>query len=264
MGLAIDTAVFTVTNPGSGGAAATINAGDIAGVRSFNPPSTAVLDFVTRMGATEGFVSIRSPRFHDPVRGFQVITSETPAVLLMPRETGQPVYSADVFTIQVSGGSAEVDGGAFGVYYTDLGGANSKYLNWSDISSSVRNLAPIEVDVAAQATAGAWTDTVITTTENLLKADTYYAVLGYLVDTACIAVGIRSPETANYRCCGPGPTQSFPTDDYFIRMNQRQGRPYIPVFNANNRAGIYVSTSTISTSATPKVQLICAELAGTF
>lgn len=264
MGLAIDTVVFSANDPGTAGAAATANTGDSLTVRNFPNTAYARIDAIARQGATEGFVEIKSPRLHDAVRGLHVITVETPSVFLLPRQTGQPVYPADTLTVNISGGTNEVDAGAFFTYYSDLPGSNAHAFAWDALASQVVNLKSLEVDVSAQATSAGWSDTTLTTTENLLKADTWYALLGYEVDAACLAVGLKGPETGNYRYCGPGPTTSFPTHDYFIRMSQLHGQPYVIVFNANNRANLFCSTATVSTSATPKVVLNLAELARGF
>lgn len=261
---AIDAVVFDATNPGAAGAAATVNSGDSFTIRNIPDSANARIDAVVRQGATEGFVEIKSPRLHDAVRGLHFITSETPSVFLLPRMTGQPVYPADTLQVTLSGGTAEVDAGAFFTYYSDLPGVSAALYTWQQISGLVRNLKAIEVDVAAQATAAAWTDTVLTTTENLLKANTYYALLGYVVDVACLAVGIKGPETGNLRFCGPGPTQSFPTSDYFVRMSELHQQPYILAFNSNNRGNLYCSTALVSTASTPKVELIVAELDRSF
>lgn len=264
MGTAIDTVVFTATNPGSGGAAATANTGDSLTVRNFPNTAFARLDGLVRQGATEGFIEVKSPRMHDAVRGLHYISAETPTVFLLPRNTGQPVFPADTLTVNLSGGTAEVDAGAWFAYYSDVTGIDTLVASWEAISGMVKNLTAIEVDVSAQATSGAWSDTVLTTTQNLLKANTYYALLGYITDTAALAIGLKGPETGNLRLCGPGPTSSFPTHDYFIRMSDMHKAAYIPIFNANNRGNLFCSTALVSTSATPKIELICAELDKSF
>src|SRR5216684_9365866 len=149
-GLAIDTVAFGVTNPGAAPAAdnTTIAAGDSKTVRNFNPVSRARLDWVARPWVTAGFVGLKSPRFHDVSRGLQWILSETPAAVLMPRETGQPVYGADVLQITVSGGAAEIDGGAASVYYYDIGGIAALLKNPGDILPNIVNIKPTEVDCA--------------------------------------------------------------------------------------------------------------------
>ena len=261
MGLAIDTVVGTASNPGATATALTMNTGDSATVRNFANTSKASLHFIARQGATAGIVGARSPRFADAVRGIRFTETETPSTRLLPPDVGQAVYPSDALILEVTGGTAETDAAAYGFYYDDLPGVAAVLKNLSDIAGSIANIKPVEVDVSAQGTSAAWSDTVITTTENYLKADTYYAVLGYTTDTAVLACGVKGPETGNLRICGPGPTTTFLTDDYFLRMADRHGKPYIPVFNANNRAGVFVSTALVSTSATPKVTLVLAELA---
>lgn len=266
MGVAIDTVVFAATNPGAAPAAdnAAVAAGDSKTIRNYNLSTGARIIFLARQGTTSGFVGLKSPRFHDVSRGIQFILSETPAVKLLPEEIGQPVFSGDTLQITISGGAAEADGGAFAVYYDDLPGAAAALKSWSDVSSSIVNLKPVEVDVTQGATAFAWVDTALTTTENLLKADTYYAVLGYTTDTAALVVGIKGVATSNLRVCGPGPTSSFATDDYFLRQAMESMRPNIPVINANDRAGIFVSLAGFATGGTTKVELLLAELAGNY
>lgn len=264
MGLAIDTVGFSAVNPGAAPAAgnAVLNGGDSATIRNFPVTSRAYIDFLTRQGASEGFVEVRSPLLHDNVRGLHIITTETPAVYLLPQQVGQAMRSADVTVITISGGAAETDTGAFGVFYQDLPGAAARLKMWEDIAASIVNIKPVEVDFTTTA-GGAWLDTVITTTENLLKADTFYALLGYLTDVAVTAIGIKAPETANLRVCGPGPTTTLRTDDYFILQSQRHGRPYIPIVNANNRNNIFVSAMAVAAAAT-KSTLILAELVAGF
>lgn len=266
MGAAIDTLVFAATNPGAAPAAdnAAAAAGDSKTVRNFNPGSAARITFLSRQGTTTGFVSVKSSRLHDPVRGLQFILTETPAVKLLPEEVGQPVYPGDTLLTTISGGAAEADGMAVGIYYDDLAGVNAALRSWGDLSASVVNLKPLEVDVTQAAAAFGWADQVLTTTENLLKADTYYAVFGYTTDTAALAIGLRGIATGNMRLCGPGSTGSFNTDDYFLRQAVESGRPYIPVFNANDRGGIFCSVNGLATGGTTKVTLLCAELAQSY
>lgn len=263
MGLAVDSIAFYVANAGAAPSAGnvTLYAGDSAQVRYFPPSGKAYLDVLARQGATEGYIELRSPLLHDNVRGLHFITTESPTVLLLPREIGQPMRSADTTTLTISGGTAETDSGFAGLYYTDLPGAQAKLHSSAEILPNVVNLKNIEIDFTVSS--NTWTDTVITTTENLLKADTSYALLGYVTDVAVLALGLKGPETANLRICGPGPTTTFPTDDYFVKMSDRHGRPYIPTFNANNRAALFVSCAAVGTPSV-KANLLCAELAAGF
>jgi hypothetical protein len=266
MGLAIDTAVFATTNPGATPAndSTTAATGDSKTVRNFQSTAKAYLEFISRQGTTAGFARVMSPRMHDVSRGLTFLPGETPAVRLFPFEVEQPLYSGDALQITVSGGTAEADAVALGIYYNDLPGSDSKLKMLADIVPNVVNLKSVEVDITQSGTAFVWVDAAVNTTENLLKADTWYAVLGFDTDTAALVIGVKGPETSNLRVGGPGPTSTLGTNDYFIRQSMASNKPFIPVFNANNRAGYFVSLNCLAISGTTKVSLELAELAGSF
>ena len=260
MGIAFDTVAFAVTNPGAAPAAGNVAAvtGDSLVTRNFTPGTKAYLDVLGRQGATSGFIEVRSPSFHDNVRGIHLVTPETPAQLLLPRDVDQPIQPGDTLTVTISGGAAEIDIGFLGIYYADLPGVNAMLKNWADLKSYTLSIKPVEVDFTTTA-GGAWLDTAITTTENLLKTDRYYAVTGYITDTAVNALGVKGAATGNLRICGPGPTTTLRTDEYFIRQNEYEGRPYIPIFNGNDKGAVFVCASAVASAAT-KATLMLAEL----
>ncbi len=260
MGLAIDTVGFVATNPGAT-KAATASGGDSFTIRSFAPTDMARLTEVIRQGATEGLVQLLSPLFHDNVRGITFTPSETPTAHLKGERLSQPLKSQDTLVVNIGGGAAEVDAGAFAVWYSNLGGASARLHMWSDIASLVKNVKPLEVDFNTAAAAGQWQDTVITTTENLLHANTDYAVLGYITDVAVCAIGLKGIDTGNLRVCGPGVLRSEVTSQYFADKSDAMGQPYIPVFNAANAANTFLSCMAVETATAVKGQLILAELA---
>jgi hypothetical protein len=248
MGLAIDTIAGAYQNP-STGATLTLNTGDSNVVRNFPQSAKAYLDFVARQGAAEGKIEINSPLLHDNTHALRWQLAETVTVQLMPREIGCPVFPSDNLTITIGGGTAEYDAAALGFYYTDLPGVSALIKSWADIMPQIELIKTVEVDFTTTANA-AWLDTVITTTENLLKADRYYAVLGYDTDLGVLAAGIKGTDTGNLRICGPGSTTTLATGNYFVDMAERHNRPYIPLFAANNRNGTFFSCAAIANSAT--------------
>jgi hypothetical protein len=262
MGLAIDTPVFIATNPGAS-AAGVFATGDSGVIRNFAGTDRALLAELFRQGVTEGLVAVRSPLLHDAVRGVQFTPSETPSALLIPRRLLQPLRPQDTLSAFIGGGGAEVDMGAMQVWYSNLPGANARLHLWTDIQPLIVYTKAIEVDCTSSATAGQWVDTVITTTENLLHANTDYAVLGYIVDVACCVAGIKGPDTSNLRICGPGVLRSEVTSEYFAQQSFDTGLPYIPVFNSANQGSTYASLAMIATATAVKVQLIVAQLSQT-
>jgi hypothetical protein len=260
MGLAIDTIVGAATNPSTTVTAVTMNSGDSATVRNASPNSPVYLDELYRQGVTEGYVRFRSPLLHDMVQGIRFTPSETPTRRLLPPWVDQLLRPQDPITFEVSGGSAEVDAVAANIWYGDLGGAAARIHSLGDIAGLIKNIKPLEVDWTSAGTAANWVDTVITTTENLLHANTDYAVLGYITDTASLVVGVKGIDTSNLRICGPGVTASEVTQDWFVRQAQWTGRPYIPVFNSANQGSVYVTGAAVATGSAIKTSLILAEL----
>lgn len=261
MGLATEVIVFKATNPGASATAAAAVTGDSLTVRSFASTDYAKLEQLWRQGATAGLVGIRSPVLHDVSRGIRFTTAETPSIMDMPRDVGQPLAPSDNLIAELSGGTAEVDLGAMLIYYSNVLGIAANLYNWGDLRGSIGNIKPLQVAVTTNATAGIWQDTIITTTEDLLHADRKYAVLGYLTDTAVLAVAIKGQETGNLRTGGPGTTVSFDTTDFFVRMSERMGTPHIPIVSANNRGSINACVSAVATSTALNVMFILAEMA---
>lgn len=257
---AIDTIVGHAANPSTTFTAVTFNTGDSGAVRSFPSTNNARLERVVRAGATSGSARILSPRLHDNVRGITFTSPESPTVFMMPQKIGQKVYAQDTLTVQVTGGTAETDLVALSIYYESLPGSDARLHNWGDIAGLITEIKPLEVDVTNSATIGTWTDTVITTTEDLLIANRDYAILGYVTDTSIALVGVKGNETGNLRIAGPGTTATDDTSQFFVDWSDREGTPHIPVVNSANKGSIFVSTADVVASSTPKVQLIMALL----
>jgi hypothetical protein len=261
MGLGIDTILANAVNPGAGGAAASVAAsGDPTIIRAFQTPAKAYLDGITRMGTTLGFAQVVSPTLHDPVTGLRVTPGETPSVFALPGRDSQEMTTGDQLTLSLSGGAAETDVMALHLYYTDTGGVDGSFYLPGDIDGNIDNVKTQRVAVTSSATIGAWSDTLVGSTENLLVANRDYAVLGYMTNTALAVIGIRSSNTGNLRACGPGSTSEFPTTQYFAYMAEKTGRPYIPVFNQQNAGNTFVSVAAATASVAAVVTLVLAEL----
>lgn len=262
MGTAAELILVSAVNPGAGPTAFTPGgSGDSLSVRSFSPADKARLEGVIRMGTTAGFVQVRSPLFHDNVRGIRVTPAESPSVFSLPGDALQGVQPQDTLIVEGSGGAAETDIALLQLYYDNLPGASPRLHSWGDIANNIASVKPISVAVTSSATAGNWVDTLLTTSENLLHANKDYAVLGYMANVALGAIALKGIDTGNLRVGGPGSTQEYPTTNYFVDLTNRTGRPHIPVFNSANANGTFVSVCAATASVAATVELICVELA---
>lgn len=264
MGLACETVGFSVANPGATFTAVTMASGDSNRVREFSRGSQCALHAITRQGATSGAIRIFSAVMHDVVRGITIITPETPTSAVLEPFVGEPMQPADTLTIQGTGGTAETEVGTATFWYQDVLGLQARLFKYSDIQGAVEHLKPVEIDCTPNGSAGTWSDTALNNTEDLLKADRKYAVLGYLTDTAVASVAVKGSETGNVRIGGPGLTTSYFTSRWFVDQAIYHNLPYIPVISANNKAAIFASIITTATSGTVKVQLMLALLAASF
>lgn len=260
----IDTILGYKANPGTSSFATVTMSGDNSNVvRSFPDTSKARLEGIIRAGTTAGGVRITSPMLHDDTRGITVISPETPAVFMMPQEIGQPLTSNDPLTIAVTGGTNETDIVALQIYYEQVGGLLARLYMPSDVFPYIDQYKPVEVDITNSGTAGLWTDTLITTTENIMRAKDDYAVLGYITDTAIGLVGLKGTATGNLRIAGPGTTATEDTSHYFVERSLREGTPHVPVINGADVNAIWVSTADSAASSTAKVQLLLGHLSRT-
>lgn len=257
--VAVDTIGGYVTNQTSL-TAVTMSAGDTLTVRNF--PQGTDKAWLAQLGvqsATKGQLRIFSPLLHDTTKGLTYSYSETPAPFLFAREAFLQLQPQDLLTVQMLGGSAESDAFFLSIYYTNIPGTAARLFNWSDIKPRIKTLKTIEVDATTNIITSGWLDTAINATEDVLHANTDYAILGYDTDTAVTCVAFKGIDTGNLRIGGPGPTQSISTGDYFVERSLRDQVPHIPVFNSANKAAFFLSSLAVASAAT-KFSVNCAEL----
>lgn len=263
MGKAIDTVLAFSTQAGAGAFPITLAAtgGDSLNIRSFDASKRAWLESIIYSAGGGVQARVQSPLMHDNVTGLTFQPGEVPAQFMVPGEMSVALKPTD--TLQAFGASGAATTITMGLvnYYEDLNGADAQLYHYADIKGIIKYVKSVQVALNAIAV-GAWTDTLLTTTENQLHADSYYAIVGYEVDPAVDIVGVKGSFTGNLRVCGPGPVSTLDISRYFIYMSEQTGRPHIPVFNSNDRTAIYVSAANHAAvaGAAASVYLMVAEL----
>jgi len=261
MGLAAQLINGRVTNPGATVSALTTGIGDSFSVNNFPNTAQAYLDQMWAREATPGVFRIRSPRMHDASQGVRVQVGSASPYLLLPDGAGQLLYPSDTLTVEGSGGAAETDNFFYLVYYTDLPGVAARLASWEEVRPRVVDIAGVEVDATTSATAGQWSGGIaINASFDTFKANTDYAVLGYVTATTCGAVAIQGVDTGNVRMGGPGMNDHLQTREYFVKMAHGTGRPYIPIINSNNKATTLLYVADPATSVAINVSLVLAQL----
>jgi hypothetical protein len=263
-GRAVDTVGVFSTQAGAAAFPTALPAvpGDSLTVRGTVGESKAhLMAFIAAADAAGNKFRITSPLLHDNVTGLTWKMPENPAIFAVPEYASVELNEQDTLAVFGQSGGATTITGALVIAYDDLRGTDADLYRWHDISGDIKHIKAVEIDLNAIAV-GAWTDTPLTTTEDQLHADRSYAVLGYTVSPALTVVGIKGVATGNLRMCGPGFAQTVSLSDYFVEMAEYHDRPYIPVFQANDRKAVNVSalnTAAVA-GAAATVSLIVAEL----
>lgn len=262
MGTMIEVITGRVANPAALTALGA-NTGDVFSIRALDASTQPYLLNVWAQQATAGIVRVRSPRMHDSTQGLRLVSNAASPLALLPLEFATAVYPTDVLTFEQQGGGAETDAAAMLMLYDNTSGTVARLGMWDQIKPMITELTTVQVDVAGPVATGDWSaGTTITNFQDLLKANTYYAVLGYTLDVASLAVAIKGPDTGNYRVGGPGVLNPIETRDWFVELSKAQGKPCIPVFNSANKGATQASVAKVGAGGTVNVTFILAELSG--
>lgn len=249
-GASLGTATFAPSNSGT--------------IRSFPSAAEAFLVDVGYDDVTSPeLFEVLSPLLHDNTEGIAFDPGAIAPYSLFPSDMPQRLRTQDTLTIKAT--TAATTGKAavtLTVYYSQLPGADARLYSPGDISGLVVNVKNLRIAVASGAnTAGEWYDLVATTTEDLLKANTDYAVLGAWFDQAVAAVAFYGSDTSNLRIGVPGGVNRPDAARYFVRLSELTGRPCIPVINSANIGSTYGSIfSSAATGADGTIDLVLAQL----
>lgn len=261
MGLAMEVIVGRVTNPNAAFTALTPGTGNAFTVRNADQTNLPYLEGLWALNASAGSVRIRSPFLHDQTQGIRFRSNASQVRNLLADNVSQQLRPQDTLTVEMTGGAAETDMAALLISYPDLPGINARLAQWEQIRNRIVNILTAEVSVTGPTTAGDWSaGTLLNASEDLLKPNVDYAILGYQTDTEVCAVGIAGTDTGNLKVGGPGTIESLETRDWFVSLAVNKGAPRIPVINAANKASTNVFVAHTATGGTVNVDLVLAQL----
>lgn len=248
------------TGAGAGTGVATPMAGDTFNVPNFTN-GNGYLEELWAEGASTDWVSIRSPKMHDNNQGIRLQTKANVVKPLLPYELEQPLYSGDTPTVSIDVTAAST-GAVCALYaFDDLPGVQPRLAQWADISSRVQNIEAVQVNLGAVGAIGAYSaGNAINSAFDNFKADTDYALLGYVTASTVLAIAVAGQDTGNLKVGGPGIADPIVTRDFFLKVSSAVGKPFIPIIAANNKNSTLVYQTDNSAAAAQNVSLILAEL----
>lgn len=234
--------------------------GDTLTVRSLGEDRQARLLGLGCKHATAGSVRLTSPFLHDPTNGIRARTLAADGSSVIDELGLQKLRGQDPLTIASTGGaSAEQVSAWIQVYYPTLGTQTSTYIGAAELASRTLEYVTNENPVTGGASA-VWGTGLLSAGTGELKANQWYAVVGYVLDVACTAIAVLGPDTGQFKVGGPGTTTRQFTRRYFYDLALATGLPTIPCINAQNATGtsIYVVDSAGATAV--NVDLVLARL----
>jgi hypothetical protein len=257
--LDFNTATASLTGVGTFGGLVPVS-GDTLTVRSFTDKQNARLLAVGAKHATAGSARVRSPYLHDPTNGIRFRTLSQDASSGIDEFGLQWLRAQDTLIFEATGGaSAEQVSGWYLAYYDYLGGSPSTYITTAELKRRVKEYVTNENPVTGGA-AATYGTALLSAGTGELKANQWYAIIGYVLDVACTGIAIAGPDTGNFKCGGPGLTTKQFTRKWFSHISDATGLPTIPVINSTNAGGttIYVVDSAGATAV--NVDLVLARL----
>jgi hypothetical protein len=243
MGKAIDLITGRVTAPGATLTGLTMSAGDTLTVR--NAPLDSMVRLIQAWADNQaaGTLRIRSPRLHDNVEGIRLDVTISEVKPLLPERFVQSLIPQDTLVAELSGSAvaADIESAAMLLFYDNLPGISARLIDPATLLANMVNLVTVENTLALGVAGGYSGEEALTAEFDQLKANTDYALLGYLVDAECAAVAWRGSDTGNLRVGGPGDELGRDyTRHWFYRLSSVYQAPMIPVFNSANKDAILV------------------------
>lgn len=263
MGRAIELLTGFATAPSTTQTAITVNTGNSLTVRNGAPESLISLLQLWTDVQSSGVARVRAPRMHDNVQGIRIDTVVGDVAPLLPGGLAERLTPQDVLTVDISGSATagDLEMIALLLYYENLPGIDANLVRWEEIAPRVVHTLTVE-NTLALGTSGDYSGEEALNAEfDLLKANTDYALLGYLVDAECLAVRWRGADTGNIGLGGPGDADRRElTRSWFLDLSREFGIPAIPVFNSANADGILIDGAQDENGTDVTVTSILAEL----
>lgn len=208
-------------------------------------------------------VRVRSPRLHDNVQGIRYQVPSNSVINLLGYRPQTPLVPQDLLVTEIAAATAVVGTSFLQISYASLPGSDGNYLTWGQVEPRVVDIMTQEVTPGNPTAAGQWSAGVaLNSSFDLMKANTWYALLGYTTSVQCGAISIQGPDTGGLKVGGPGPTNALETREWFCWMDEFGDEPGIPVINSANKAGTFVYLADYQATNAAVVDLLFAELSG--
>ena len=272
--LVLTSASKATTTGGTFADTLTANSGDSLSVANFN---TGEANFIEMWGndstsVMEGQIIYSRPQStHDQSHGFRFqnasllagSAAKVGAQEYLPGNVGFQLYKSDTATIQVTSTASDNCLVSYNILYDDLPGAAAVFISPQQASNLQNSIVGINVAAVTSSTRGAYgASRAFNADDARLHANTWYAIVGYTLQTPVCTVSLIGPDWGGQRIGGPGDPLTFRTGSWFMDQSQKWNKPLIPCFNSNNVGNVLVALADVAAQSTPALDFTLYELTG--
>lgn len=171
------------------------------------------------------------------------------------------VFKSDTATMKVTTTAADDVAVSWLTEYDDLPGVSAQFATWDQVQALKASTVGFACNAVASGTPGLYGSArAINADDTRWAADTYYAILGFSVQTQVTTIALRGYDWGAQLLGAPMGSLDLDTRMYFVNLSQARGTPLIPILNSNNvgNTNMYIVDTEASTS--PKVDIFCYQL----
>jgi hypothetical protein len=174
------------------------------------------------------------------------------------------VYSGDTLALTLTCTASDDLLVGYTIEYDDLPGVSgTSFSNWDQVQSLRMSTVGIKSAAQASGTAGAYgTSRALNADDSRFHAGSWYALLGWTVQTAVTSITLTGPDWGGQRVGGPAGVQTLDHTSWFADQSKKKGRNMIPCFQGLNAGSINIQVADGEASTTPSIDFLCYELTG--
>jgi len=252
-----------------------VNSGDSLAVANYGSGEANFLELWGNDSTSvmEGQIIYTRPQStHDQSHGFRFQNAsllagqaaKVGAQEYLPGYVGFQVFKSDSATIQVTSTASDNCMVSYNILYDDLPGASAVLISPTQASALQNSIVGINVAAQTSSTRGAYGSTrAFNADDARLHANTWYAIVGYTLQTPICTVSLIGPDWGGQRIGGPGDPLTFRTGSWFFDQSVKWNKPLVPCFNSNNVGNVLVQLADVAAQSTPGLDFTLYELTGT-
>src|SRR5439155_5583533 len=172
----------------------------------------------------------------------------------------QPYQPTDTLIVEANGTAADRVVFSQLLRYDAPQYSGARLMSALDVENRFNNLVGILVSPTAAATGDYGANVTLSSSDDRLKANTDYALVGATSDLMFTTCAIVGPDTGNFPISFPGSWQEDIQAGFFYEMARRWNLPLCPIINANNKGATNIKIADAGGAVAPNIVLQLVEL----